>query len=98
MVIGVGVIAAAGDLADLMYIGVLAVGNHRCHPRALAATWNGTGVARDGARSGVGHLIALIAGNHLDPFASVVEILGLNGLFIALFLGPASCAAGRDIP
>jgi hypothetical protein len=28
--------------------------NHRCHRRALPATWDGTRVVRDGARSGVG--------------------------------------------
>jgi hypothetical protein len=34
-------------------------------------------------------VIALIAGMHLDPVASVSEILGLNGFFVAQFLGSA---------
>ena len=34
-------------------------------------------------------VIALIAGMHQAPYTSVGEILGLNGFFIALFLGSA---------
>ena len=34
-------------------------------------------------------LIALIAGKHQAPISSVFEILGLNGLFVALFIGSA---------
>ena len=51
--------------------------NHRCHHRALPATWNGAHVVRDGARSGVGRhdradrRVGLhepdLAVGHLDP-------------------------------
>ena len=34
-------------------------------------------------------VIALIAGMHQAPYTSVGEILGLNGFFVALFLGSA---------
>jgi hypothetical protein len=34
-------------------------------------------------------VIALIAGKHDDPASSVLEILGLNGFFVALFIGSA---------
>ena len=34
-------------------------------------------------------LIALIAGKHRAPVSSVFEILGLNGFFVALFVGSA---------
>jgi hypothetical protein len=54
MVPGVDVIAAAGDLADLMYIGVLAVGIIGAMLARLQPHGNGTRVVRDGAHSGVG--------------------------------------------
>jgi hypothetical protein len=34
-------------------------------------------------------VIALIARKHQAPVSSVSEILGLNGLFVALFIGSA---------
>jgi hypothetical protein len=34
-------------------------------------------------------VIALIAGRRQSPISSVAEILGLNGIFFALFLGAA---------
>ena len=34
-------------------------------------------------------VIALILGMHQAPYSSVGEILGLNGFFVALFLGSA---------
>jgi len=34
-------------------------------------------------------VIALIAGKHQSPISSVAEILGLNGIFVALFIGSA---------
>jgi hypothetical protein len=46
-------------------------------------------------------VIALIAGKHQAPLSSVSEILGLNGMFVALFLGSAWLfrqAARRQAP
>ena len=34
-------------------------------------------------------VIALIAGKHQAPISSVFEIVGLNGFFVALFIGSA---------
>jgi hypothetical protein len=34
-------------------------------------------------------VIALIAGKHQAPISSVSEIVGVNGIFVALFVGSA---------
>jgi hypothetical protein len=39
--------------------------------------------------TGLVAVIALIAGKHEAPISSVWEILGLNGMFAALFIGSA---------
>jgi hypothetical protein len=85
----VGVIGAEGDRADLMYFGVLAVGIigaviARLRPMGMARALLATALAQ--ALVGV---IALIAGKHQAPISSVFEIVGLNGCFVALFIGSA---------
>lgn len=99
----VGVIGEDGDPADLMYAGVLAVGLAgavlaRLRPRGMARALIAMAVAQS-----VVTAIALIAGEHRTPTASVAEIVGLNGLFVALFLGSAALfgraarpASGRE--
>jgi hypothetical protein len=97
----VGVIGVEGDPADLMYLGVLAVGAvgaliARFRPRGMARAL----VATAGAQALVAAIV-LVAGKHEAPISSVFEILGLNGMFIALFLGAARLfrhAAGRRPP
>ena len=82
-----GVIGAAGDRADLMYLGVLAVGLvgavvTRFRPRGMAATMT--------AMALVQALVAVIAlGAGLGGTNPRVEIAGLNGMFVALFLSAA---------
>jgi hypothetical protein len=85
----VGVIGVEGDRADLMYFGVLAVGIAgaaiaRLRPRGMARALLVTAATQ--ALVGV---IALILGKHRSPITSVYEIVGLNGLFVALFIGSA---------
>jgi len=85
----VGVIGVEGDRADLMYFGVLGVGTigaiiARFRPHGMARALSATAVAQASVA-----VIALIAGKHESPISSVAEILGLNGIFIALFLGSA---------
>ena len=85
----VGVIGEDGDPADLMYGGVLAVGIigavvARFRPHGMARALLGMALAQ--ALVGV---IALIAGKHEAPISSVAEIVLLNGLFVALFIGSA---------
>ncbi|WP_116040450.1 hypothetical protein [Amycolatopsis palatopharyngis] len=85
----VGVIGREGDRADLMYGGVLAVGIigaviARFRPHGMARALLATAVAQ-----AVVAVIALIAGKHQSPVSSVFEILGLNGFFVALFIGSA---------
>ncbi len=85
----VGVLGRAGDRADLMYIGVLAVGIMsaiiaRFQPHGMARALFATALAQ-----ALVAVIALIAGMHQAPYSSVGEILGLNGFFVALFLGSA---------
>ncbi|MGH9867966.1 MAG: hypothetical protein ACREAA_07375 [Candidatus Polarisedimenticolia bacterium] len=89
MIGAVGVLGRDGDRADLLYIGVLAVGVigaiiARFQPLGMARALTATALAQ-----ALVAVIALIAGMHRAPYSSVGEILGLNGLFVALFLGSA---------
>ena len=85
----VGVLGADGDPADLMYLGVLAVGIvgaiiARFQPRGMARTMRATAVAQM-----LVAMVALILGQQHLPYMSVFEILSLNGFFAVLFLGSA---------
>jgi hypothetical protein len=89
MVLALGVLGREGDLADLMYIGVLAVGIigaiiARFQPPGMARALLATALAQ-----ALVAVIALIAGKHQAAVSSVAELLGLNGFFVALFLGSA---------
>ncbi|WP_049871240.1 hypothetical protein [Ramlibacter tataouinensis] len=86
--LGVGIIGADGDPANLMYFGVLAVGIigaaiARGQPRGMAQTLFAMALAQALVTA-----IALIAGLGL-PWSPPAEILALNGFFIALFVGSA---------
>jgi hypothetical protein len=86
--LGVGIIGKDGDLANLMYFGVLAVGIigaviARFQPDGMARALFATALAQ-----AVVAAIALIAGLGL-PWSGPAEILLLNGFFIALFIGAA---------
>jgi hypothetical protein len=88
MSLGVGVIGQDGDPANLMYFGVLAVGIigafiARFRPRGLAWALGATALAQALVAA-----IALIAQLGY-PWSGPLEILALNGFFIALFAGSA---------
>ena len=82
----VGLIGVEGDPFDLIYGGVLAVGLvgaliARFRPRGMARAM----VAAAFAQALVA-VIALIIGKQHSPVSSVIEILGLNGFFVVLWL------------
>ena len=85
----VGIIGVEGDPADLMYLGVLAVGI----VGAVIARFQAEGMARALLAMALAQAlvasIALVAGKHEAPISSVSEIVGLNGFFVALFIGSA---------
>jgi hypothetical protein len=85
----VGVIGEDGDRADMMYAGVLAVGMIG----AVIARFRPSGMARALLAMALAQalvaVIALLAGKHQAPITSVAEIVGLNGLFVALFIASA---------
>jgi hypothetical protein len=95
--LAVGVIGTSGDPANLMYVGVLAVGIvgaiiARLRLPAMARALFATALAQ-----ALVAVIALIFG--LDSTGSPpVEILALNGFFVALFIGSALLFrhAGRE--
>ena len=96
--LGVGIIGKDGDPANLMYFGVLAVGITgaiiaRLQPLGMA----GTMLAMAFVQALVA-AIALIARLGL-PWSGPLEILLLNGFFVALFAGSAwlfrRAASGR---
>src|ERR687895_1422202 len=86
--LGVGIIGADGDPANTMYFGVLAVGIigaivARFRPHGMARALFATALAQ-----ALVAVIALIAGLGL-PWSPPLEILALNGFFVALFVGSA---------
>jgi hypothetical protein len=97
--LGVGIIGADGDPANVMYFGVLAVGIiggsvARLQPRGMARALFAMALAQALVAA-----IALIAGLGL-PWSPPAEILALNGFFVALFVGSACLfrRAARDEP
>ncbi len=84
--LAVGLIGSENELANLMYIGVLAVGIigaiiARFRPDGMARALFATALAQT-----LVAVIALIAGMHQYPGSSVSEILNVNGFFVALFV------------
>lgn len=84
--LAVGLIGSEDELANLMYVGVLAVGIigaiiARLQPYGMARALFATALAQ-----ALVAVIALIAGMHRWPGSSVLEILILNGFFVALFV------------
>ena len=95
-----GVIGAEGDRADMMFIGVLAIGIcgaviSRLRAHGMARTMWVTAVAT--LLVGV---VAIALGKHESEGTSVPEILGLTTMFAALFAASAwqfrTAAAHRD--
>jgi hypothetical protein len=86
--LAVGVIGTEDDLANLMYVGVLAVGIigaivARFRPHGMARALFATALAQ-----ALVAVIVLIFGLG-SPWSGPAEILGLNGFFVALFVGSA---------
>jgi hypothetical protein len=84
----VGIVGTEGDDANLMYGGVLAVGVvgaliARFQPRGMARTLFATALAQASVAA-----IALIGGLG-SPESGPLEIVVLNGFFVALFVGSA---------
>jgi hypothetical protein len=84
--LAVGIIGSEDNPANLMYVGVLAVGIvgatiARFRPHGMARALFVTALAQ-----ALVAVIALIAGLGL-PWSPPVEILGVNGFFVALFVG-----------
>ncbi len=84
----VGIIGDSDNCANLMYIGVFAVGIigaiiSRFQPHGMARTLFATALAQS-----LVTVIALI-GRLGYPFSGLLEILTLNGFFVALWVGSA---------
>lgn len=89
MNLAVGLIGSEDNSANLMYVGVLAVGIFgtiisRLQPHGMAKTLFAMAFAHV-----LVAIIALIAGLHLSPNSSVAEILGVNGFFAVLWVASA---------
>ena len=87
--LAVGLIGSEDNPANLMYIGVLAVGIFG----AIISRLQPHGMAKTLFTMAFAHvfvvIIALIAGLHLSPDSSVSEILGVNGFFAVLWVASA---------
>ncbi len=89
MNLAVGLIGSEDNAANLMYVGVLAVGLigvgvARLQPQGMARALFATALAQASVAA-----IALIAGMHNYPGGSVSVIVNLNGFFVALFVASA---------
>ena len=99
--LAVGIIGSEGSPANLMYGGVLAIGI----VGAIIARFRPKGMARALAAMALAQAlvaaIALLVGWN-DPWNGPLEILALNGFFVALFAGSAwlfgRAANGRQRP
>lgn len=83
-----GIIGAGGP-PDLMYLAALAVGVvgalvARFRPAGMALALGATALALM-----VVAVVAIGAGLHHEPGASVIEILGISGMYAAMFAGSA---------
>jgi hypothetical protein len=84
-----GVIGAEGDRADMMFIGVLAIGLVGAIVTRLEAAgmvWTMSAMA---AATMIVGTIAIALGKHEAAASSVAEILGLTGMFASLFAASA---------
>ena len=82
--LGIGIIGADGDPANVMYLGVVAVGI----VGAIAARFRPLGMARVLVAMAVGQaLIGLVAivGGLGRPYSGPAELALLNGCFVAAF-------------
>jgi hypothetical protein len=93
----VGIIGSENNDANLMYGGVLAVGIigaiiARFKPEGMARALFATALAQT--------LVAVIAlvGRLGAPYSGPLEIVGINGFFVALFVGSAGCLGRRRAP
>ena len=84
-----GVIGIEGDPADLMYVGVLAIGISG----AIVARFQPDGMSRamfvTAAAIVLVGVIALLLGKQEAEYSSMTEILGLSAMFASLFAGSA---------
>jgi hypothetical protein len=85
----VGVVGEEGDRADLMYGGVLAVAVVGAAIARLRADGMARALLATALAQALVGAIALALGKHEAPISSVLEIVGLNGSFVALFAGSA---------
>ena len=92
LVLGIGalgVIGAEGDRADLMFLGVLAIGIGgamitRLRPEGMVRTMSATAAA-----TMIVGVVAITLGKHQADESSVLEILGLSGMYASLFAASA---------
>jgi hypothetical protein len=85
----VGLLGIEGDPADRMYFGVLAVGVvgalvARFRPIEMAYAMMAMVIALGAVAAA-----ALAMGMHTAPYSSVLEIMGINGMFGVLFTASA---------
>ena len=79
-----GVIGEDGDPSDLLYGGYSPSESSRASGQRPARALLAAALVQ-----ALVAVIALIAGKQQAPFSSVSEIVGLNGMFVALFVGSA---------
>ena len=85
----VGIIGVEGDPFDRLYFALIGLGIAgasigRFKPPAMKYTATAMGIGM-----GLLAVYAVVIGKHLSPVSSVLEILGLNGFFVLLFLQSA---------
>ena len=92
----VSIIGVEGDPFDRLYFALIGLGLAggsigRFKPPAMRYIATAMGIGM-----GLLALYAIVLGKHLSPVSSVVEILGLNGFFVLLFLQSARLFSRAD--
>ena len=89
LALGVGILGADGDRANAMYAGVLLVGIIGSIATRLRAAGMSLTLVAMAVGQAIVTVIALVVGVQRSGVSPIAEIVGLNGFFIALFLGAA---------
>ena len=80
-----GIVGVEGDPADLLYLGALAVGVGGAVVARLQPDGMARAMAATAAATALVGVVALLLGRHQAPYSSILEILGLTGMFATLF-------------
>ena len=85
----VGIVGIEGDPMDLLYVGMVGIGVGGAAASRFQPAGMSRAMAAAAASTALLAALALLGDRHQAEYSSVLEILGLNAMFAAMF---GSCA------